>query len=70
MIKDVKFMHLSVGDKFIVNNIEFERIPDERKSCCQIINSKNIQTGEKFQTMPLTVVNIEVPDNNENNDKL
>jgi hypothetical protein len=67
MIKDIKFMHLNAGDKFMYNNTQLERIPDERVSCCKILNCKNIQTQEKLQMMPLTVVHIEVPDSEENN---
>lgn len=62
MLKSFKFMDLSVGTKFTINDIEFERIPDERISCCKILNCKNIKTQEKIQIMPLTIINIDIPE--------
>lgn len=47
MIK--KFNELTDGEKFKLNEIEYEKIPAIKVSCCRSINAKNI-ANEQQQT--------------------
>lgn len=54
-----KFMDLKVGDKFKLNNIEYNKIPDERVSCCHVNNASTVtDPNKKIQVVPLTEVEI------------
>jgi hypothetical protein len=54
----MKFHELKVGDKFILDNIEHERITDERISCCKVLNAIRKDNQEKVQIVPITEVNL------------
>jgi hypothetical protein len=54
----MKFHELKVGDKFVLDNIEHERITDERVSCCKVLNAINKSTNEKIMVVPITEVNV------------
>lgn len=53
-----KFHELKIGDKFTVDNTEYERITDERVSCCKVLNALNKSTNEKVMIVPITEVNL------------
>ncbi len=53
-----KFMDLSVGEKFTLNGLEYEKIPDERISCCRVNNAQQINSGEKIQIIPIEEVSV------------
>lgn len=52
----MKFHELKVGDRFMIDNIEYERINDERISCCKVLNALNKTTNEKLMIVPVTEV--------------
>lgn len=54
----MKFHELKVGDKFLIDHIEHERINDERISCCKVLNALNKSTNEKVMIIPITEVSI------------
>lgn len=49
---------LKLGDKFVYENQEYTRIPDERISCCKVLNAQSVATGEKIQIVPITEVTL------------
>jgi hypothetical protein len=49
---------LKNGDKFLYNQQEYLRIPDERLSCCKVFNAQSVATGEKIQVVPITEVEV------------
>lgn len=49
---------LKNGDKFLYNQQEYVRIPDERVSCCKVFNAQCVATGEKIQIVPITEVEV------------
>lgn len=54
-----KFMDITVGDRFVLNGIEYTKIPDERISCCHVNNACQINDqNTKIQVTPLTEVEI------------
>lgn len=54
---NVKFMDLNIGDKFTFNGIEYEKIPEERISCCHANNAKQLNdTNVKIQVIPIQEV--------------
>jgi hypothetical protein len=54
-----KFMDLAVGDKFTTGGIEYEKIPDERISCCRVNNAKQVtDPNTKIQITPITEVEV------------
>jgi len=59
-MKEVQFKELKVGDKFILNDIEYIRAEDKRISCCRTLNAYNAANpGEKIQVKPLIMVKID-----------
>jgi hypothetical protein len=48
----MKFHELQVNDKFTYDNVEYIRIPDERISCCKVLNAKVVATNEKAFIVP------------------
>jgi hypothetical protein len=59
MIK--KFMDLKVGEKFSYAGINYEKIPDERISCCKVNNAKQLdQPNTKIQIVPIAEVDTEL----------
>ncbi len=54
----MKFHELKVGDKFLLDNTEYERINDERISCCKVLNALNKTTNEKVMIVPVTEVGL------------
>lgn len=56
-----KFMDLTVGDQFSYQGINYEKIPDERISCCKVNNAKQInQQSTKIQVIPIAEVDTEL----------
>jgi len=52
-------MDLAVGDKFTTGGIEYEKIPDERISCCRVNNAKQVtDPNTKIQITPITEVEV------------
>jgi hypothetical protein len=50
----MKFHELAVGEKFRINNEEYEKIPEVRISCCKIKeNAKSVTTGQTQVFAPL-----------------
>jgi len=56
----VKFMDLKVGDKFSYDGINYEKIPDERISCCRVNNARQLNDNTKVQILPLSEVDTEL----------
>ena len=52
----MQFHELVVGDKFIIENVEYTRINDERISCCKVLNAVRNDNQEKTQIVPITEV--------------
>ena len=52
----MKFHELNVGDKFMLDNIEYIRITDERINCCKVLNAMKTSSNEKVQIVPITEV--------------
>lgn len=54
-----QFKDLSVGDRFIYNGIEYERIADMRISCCKTLNAVcTSDPNNKIQVQPLKEVQV------------
>lgn len=53
----MKFHELAVGDKFKMNNQEYEKIPEIKVSCCKIKeNARSIANGATAVIKPLDEV--------------
>ena len=58
-MKEVQFKELKVNDKFILNDIEYVRVPDKRVSCCRVLNATNASNNKEIIAVkPLTIVKI------------
>lgn len=58
-MKEVQFKELKVNDKFILNDIEYVRVPDKRVSCCRVLNAANASNNKEIIAVkPLTIVKI------------
>lgn len=56
-----RFMDIAVGSKFFTDGQRYEKITDERISCCKVINAKLVtDNNQKIQVLPLTEVQVEV----------
>ena len=56
-----KFMEIAVGSRFVTEGQQYEKITDERISCCKVINAKLVaDNNQKIQVLPLTEVQVEV----------
>jgi len=56
-----KFMDITVGTKFYSTGIHYEKIVEERISCCQSINAKMVTDQTKrIQVLPLVEVQVDV----------
>ena len=54
-------MDLSVGEKFCYQGINYEKIPDERISCCKVNNARQIDLpSTKIQVVPIAEVDTEL----------
>lgn len=54
-----KFMDITIGDKFVLNGIEYTKIPDERISCCHVNNaSQTNDPNTKIQVAPITEIEV------------
>lgn len=42
-----QFGELSVGDKFVLNNVEFVKTPDVRVSCCKTVNCQSVSNSSE-----------------------
>lgn len=59
MIK--KFMDLAVGEQFSYQGINYEKIPDERISCCKVNNAKQLNhPATKIQVVPIAEIDTEL----------
>jgi hypothetical protein len=54
-----QFKDVTVGQFFILNDIRYQKIQDERVSCCKVLNAENSATKEKLMILPLENVNVE-----------
>lgn len=54
-----QFKDVEPGKYFIHNNVRYQKIPDERISCCKVLNAENSSTKEKVMILPLDNVNVE-----------
>ena len=53
----MKFNQLSVGDKFLHNGMEYEKIPEIRLSCCKVKeNCRILSDGRTTVLKPLDEV--------------
>lgn len=53
----MKFHELGVNEKFLFNDKEFIKVPEERISCCKIgCNAHELSTGKKVVFKPLDEV--------------
>jgi hypothetical protein len=53
----MKFHELAVGERFRINNEEYEKIPEVRISCCKIKeNAKSATSGQTTVFAPLDEV--------------
>lgn len=51
-----QFKDLELNEQFNHNGIAFVRVPDERISCCKVLNAENTSTKEKIMILPLEEV--------------
>jgi hypothetical protein len=57
-----KYSEISNGTKFILDGIEYIKIPEERISCCQFYNA--VQSGNASAKIGVTpITEVEVKDN-------
>lgn len=57
MAKVINFHEVAVGSEFILNGTKYVRIPDERISCCQVMNAaESANRAVKIQVVPITQV--------------
>jgi hypothetical protein len=59
MMATKKFSELSNGQQFTFNSIDYIKIPEERISCCSVLNA--VQANDrsiKIQITPITEVEI------------
>lgn len=54
-----QFKDVEVGKYFTHNNVRYQKIPDERISCCKVLNVENSLTKEKSMILPLETVTVE-----------
>jgi hypothetical protein len=54
----MRFVDLQIDTKFKLDNQEYIKIPEERISCCKVLNAKIISTNEKVQIVPITEVEV------------
>jgi|688.fasta_scaffold00762_51 hypothetical protein len=53
----MKFHELAVGEKFKMNNLEYQKIPEVKLSCCKIKeNAQSSSDGSKIVVKPLDEV--------------
>jgi len=61
-----KFHEVSVGTIFTIdNNLNegvLKKIPDERVSCCKVLNSQNIKTNHKIMVKPIEDITVQKND--------
>lgn len=53
-----QFKDVEVGKTFTFQNINYQKIPDERISCCKVLNALNNDTKEKVMILPLEEVEV------------
>ena len=59
MAKIINFHEVAVGNEFMLNGKKYVRIPDERISCCQVMNAAEVDNrAVKIQVIPVTQVEI------------
>lgn len=59
MARIVNFHEVAVGTEFTLNGVKYVRIPDERISCCQVMNAaESANRTVKTQIVPITQVEI------------
>lgn len=53
----MKFHELAVGEKFKMNNLEYQKIPEIKLSCCKIKeNAQSVSDGGKIVVKPMDEV--------------
>jgi len=59
MAKITNFHEVAVGSEFVLNGKKYVRIPDERISCCQVMNAAEADNrAVKIQVVPVTQVEV------------
>lgn len=59
MAKVINFHEVAVGNEFVLNGKKYVRIPDERISCCQVMNAAEFDNRSvKIQVVPVTQVEV------------
>jgi len=53
-----QFKDLELNEQFVHNGVSFIRIPDQRISCCKVLNAENTSTKEKIMILPLEEVEV------------
>lgn len=54
-----KFSEITNGQHFTMNSIEYIKIPEERVSCCSVLNAVQADNrSSKVQVTPITEVEI------------
>lgn len=54
-MKEIEFKDLNVNDIFVLNNTEYQKIADQRVSCCKVLNAAlKDNPAQKIQIKPLT----------------
>ena len=54
-----QFKDVTNGSIFTFQDVKYLKIPDERISCCKVLNAENVETKEKVMILPLENVNTE-----------
>lgn len=55
-----RFVDIGVGEKFVLNGVEYTKIPEERISCCKALNAETVtEPKSKIQVIPITEVEVQ-----------
>lgn len=58
-MKMIKFKDVAENTKFVMDNIEYKKIPEKRVSCCRSTNAvSSTDEKKKIQVTPLTEVQV------------
>ncbi len=63
MLKTIKFMEVSEGQSFVLADLQYLKIAEQRISCCSAINATlSNDAATKIQVLPLQEVQVEIND--------
>lgn len=54
----MQFNELSVGQKFKINGVEYEKTNPQKVSCCKTLNAVNTGNNEKVMIKPIQEVEL------------